>query len=260
MAAGVPLRRVPGPLIALAVLPVRPHPHRSGVDAPVPKETPALLGYFRAHGRTAARVFGGAGLLALGIAASANWAPIVATRLFGASAAQVGEGIGAAYLLGTGAGAVLGAAGVKLLRRRAGPATPVRVIAIGATLAALASLLMLALESVLGLYVLFGVQVAALIAGSMLIPTLLQDMTPAALRSRLIAIGTGVTVGLSALSPVLVGALSDLVQASPQGLLMAMAGVGAAAFALAALVMATAEKPFVRTVAVIHPELVPRRA
>jgi len=81
-------------------------------------------------------------------------------------------------------------------------------------------------------------------------------MTPAALRSRLIAIGSVVTVLLSALSPVLVGAMSDLLSARPQGLLMAVAGVGALAFALAALLMKGAEQAFVHTVQTIHPDLV----
>jgi MFS family permease len=155
---------------------------------------------------------------------------------------------------------VLGAAGVKALRRRAGMATPVRVVGIGAVLAALASLLMLTAHSANALYLLFGMQVVALIAGSVLMPTLLQDMTPALLRSRLIAVGTGVTVGLSALSPVLVGALSDLLHGSAQGLLASMAGVGAAAFALSAVVMRWAEKPFVHTVHHIHPGLAQREA
>ena len=253
---------LPGPLVALAVLLIRLHPQRGGADgdSPVARVKPAVSAYIRAHGRTMVCVFGGSGLLALGIAASASWLPIVAARLFGASAAQVGQGIGVAYLLGTAAGAVLGAAGVKLLRRRAGMATPVRVVAIGSSLAALASLLMPAAHSATALYLLFGVQVAALIAGSVLVPTLLQDMTPAALRSRLIAIGTGVTVGLSALSPVLVGALSDLLHASAQALLIAMAGVGAVAFALGAMVMRVAEKPFVKTVETIHPDLALREA
>lgn len=251
---------LPGPLVALAVLLIRLHPRRAGAGSPLARAKPAVPAYIRAHGRTMVCVFGGSGLLALGIAASVNWAPMVAARVFGATAAQVGQGIGLAYLLGTAAGAVLGAAGVRLLRRRVGLATPIRVIAIGSALAALASLLMPAVHSATGLYLLFGIQVAALIAGSVMLPTLLQDMTPAVLRSRLIAIGTAVTVGLSALSPVLVGALSDLLRGSAQGLLIAMAGVGAVAFVLAAAVMRAAEKPFVQTVEKIHPDLALREA
>jgi MFS family permease len=249
-----------GPVLALAVWLIRLQPGHRGDDAPHDTARPALRAYVRAHRRTMVSVFAGSGLLTMGIAAGANWAPIVATREFGATPAEVGEGIGAAYLLGTLAGAMLGAAGVRLLRRRAGLATPVRVITVGATVAGLASLLMPAVPGVAGLYLLFGLQVAALIAGSVLVPTLLQDMTPAALRSRLIAIGTGVTLGLGALSPVVVGALSDLMQANPHGLLFAMAGVGATAFAASAAIMRTAEKPFLHTVNDIHPDLAAKTA
>lgn len=251
---------VPGPVVALAVLLIRLHPQGGGPEAAEEQSGQDLQAYVKNHGRTMLFVFGGSGLMALGIAACANWAPIVAARVFGASAAEVGQGIGLSYLLGTAAGAALGAAGVRLLRRRAGMATPVRVVVIGAVLAALSSLAMLFLHSAEGLYLLFGMQVSALIAGSVLMPTLLQDMTPAPLRSRLIALGTGVTVGLSALSPVLVGALSDLLHGSAQGLVMSMAGVGAAAFALSALVLRAAEKPFVLTVEQVHPGLAQRVA
>jgi len=248
---------LPGPLVALAVLLIRLHPQRdAGHAAAAANARPELRDYARAHLRCMVGVFGGSGLAGLGLAASGNWLPIIATRSFGAPAGAVGQGMGAAYLLGTAAGATLGALGVRLLGRRLGLALPLRVIAVGSAVAALAAALMPLALSVNSLYLLFGVQVTALIAGSVLLPTLLQDMTPAVLRSRLIAIGSVVTVLLSALSPVLVGALSDLLSASPQGLLMAVAGVGALAFALAALLMKSTEQAFVQTVQTIHPDLV----
>lgn len=249
---------LPGPLVALAVLLIRLHPQRvdSHAAAAANARPAALRDYARAHLRCMVGVFGGSGLAGLGLAASGNWLPIIATRSFGAPAGAVGQGMGLAYLLGTAAGAALGALGVRLLGRRLGLALPLRVIAVGSAVAALAAALMPLALNVGALYLLFGVQVTALIAGSVLMPTLLQDMTPAALRSRLIAIGSVVTVLLSALSPVLVGALSDLLSVRPQGLLMAVAGVGALAFALAALLMKSAEQAFAHTVQTIHPDLV----
>lgn len=245
---------LPGPLVALCILMIRLHPQRGSVAGPAFSSVADLGAYARTHAGTMARVFGGSGLAALGIGAAGNWAPVVASRSFGASPAEVGEGIGAAYLIGTAGGALIGSVAVKALRRRLGMATPIRVISVGSVLAALASLLMPLVHSATGLYLLFGVQVATLIAASMLAPTLLQDMSPEALRSRVIAIGTAVSVGLSSSSPVLVGVLSDLLHAHPDGLTLAMAGVGALAFALAALVMRAAETPFVNTVREIHRE------
>jgi MFS family permease len=249
---------VPGPLVALAVLLIRLHPQRGGVDAPVSVDMPALRPYVQAHRRTMFCVFGGSGLAGLGVAASGSWVPIVATRIFGAPAGEVGQGVGVAYLLGTACGALLGALSVKLMSRHVGLATPIRVIAVGSGLSAVFSLLMLTTQSANGLYLLFGLQIATLIAGSVLAPTVLQDMTPAALRSRVIAIGSTVAIGLSALSPVLVGALSDVLHSQAQGLLIAMASIGAAAFALGAVVMGMAEKPFVRTVLEVNPAVAAR--
>jgi hypothetical protein len=87
------------------------------------------------------------------------------------------------------------------------------------------------------------------------VPTLLQDMTPAALRSRVIAVGTLVAVGLSSLSPVLVGLLSDALQPMPQALLLAAAAVSALSLGLGSLLMKSIEGAFVRTVQTYHPEL-----
>ncbi|TDP62094.1 MFS transporter [Roseateles toxinivorans] len=246
-----------GPLVALAVLLIRLHPQRaSSQSASTATARPALRDYARAHLRCMVGVFGGSGLAGLGLAASGNWLPVIATRSFGADAAAVGQGMGAAYLLGTAAGAAMGALGMRLLGQRLGLALPMRVTAIGAGLAALAAGLMPLAPNMGTLYLLFGVQVMALIAGSVLMPTLLQDMAPVDLRSRLIAIASVVSVLLGALSPVLVGALSDLLSATPQGLLMAVTLVGALAFALAALLMKSAEQAVAATVQSIHPHLV----
>lgn len=248
---------LPGPLVALAVLLIRLHPQRADREtASGAVNGLSLRDYARDHMRCMVGVFGGSGLAGLGLAASGNWLPIIATRSFGADPAGVGRGMGMGYLLGTAAGAALGALGVRLLGRRLGLALPMRVIAVGAGLAALAAGLMPWVHNVGALYLLFGVQVMSLIAGSVLVPTLLQDMTPVALRSRLIAIGSVVSVLLGALSPVLVGGLSDLLSATSQGLLVAVAGVGAVAFALAALLMRATERAFVHTVQTIHPDLV----
>ena len=248
---------VPGPLVALAVLLIRVRrPEESTATGPTAALPAASVGsYLRSQTHTALAVFGGAGLAALGLAAVGNWVPVIAARSFGVSAAEAGQGIGGAYLLGTLAGAAAGAVAVKRLRSRVGMATPVRVIALGMVIAALASVLLLFTASVVQIYLLFGIQVAALIAGSVLAPTLLQDMTPAALRSRVIAVGSVASVGLAALSPVLVGLMSDALQPAPRGLLIAVALVCAAAMGLGAALLRSAETAFVRTVTTFHPEL-----
>ncbi|MCH7343358.1 MFS transporter [Pelomonas sp. CA6] len=249
---------LPSPLVALALLLIRLHPARADAEAPAEpaRATPsAFRPYWQQHGRTLTLVFAGVGLASVGLVASASWLPVIAGRHFGSSMADVGQGIGLANLLGVVLGAVAGAVGVKLLGGRLGVALPMRVIAVGSLVATVATAAMPMAPSADVLYVLFGVQGASLVAGTVLVPTLLQDMTPEALQSRVIALGSVVTVVIASGTPVLVGALSDLIQASPAGLLAISAGLGAAGLALGAWLMFVAERPYIRTVHAVHPDM-----
>lgn len=268
---------VPGPLVAALIVLIRLRPAavaasatataNSAAEAPsqadaappagtdAPATTPHLLpvpqtirSYLRQHWRTVLGVFGGSGLGGLGIQALAAWAPVLATRQFGASAQQVGQGIGAAYMVGTLGGAALGAVGVRWLRPRAGAATPLRVLALGTGLAALVAAGLPFATSALQIYLLFGLQVICLIAGTVVAPTILQDMSPAALRSRVIALAAVATTLLGALSPVLVGLVSDGLSARAGALAWAVGGVACISMALGAWLTGWAERHFVRTV------------
>ena len=239
---------LPGPVIAVMILLIRLRKHAAS-DAAARATSPLRLAdYLRAHGRTLLGVFGSTGLGGLGIAALAAWVPVIATRNFGGTPQQVGQGIGAAYLIGTVCGALIGGYGVRKLRPVVGVATPVRVLAIGLGLSAVSSAALFAATTAWQVYVLFGLQVAFLISGTVLAPTLLQDMTPAALRSRILALGSVVTILLSALSPILVGLMSDALQAGPRSLLIATTIVASVSLALGAVLTKGVEGRFVGTV------------
>ena len=239
---------LPGPIVALLILLIRVRKSSNGA-AGAHQVVPLRLGdYLRAHGRTVVGIFGATGLGGLGIAALAAWAPVIASRNFGGTPQQVGQGIGAAYLIGTVVGALIGGYGVRRLRPRLGVATPVRVLVIGFGLSALASAALLGATSAMHVYVLFGLQVVFLIAGSVVAPTLLQDMTPPSLRSRVIALGSVASLLLSALSPVLVGLLSDALQTEPRGLLISVAVVAAASLGLGSFLTFRVEHRFIGTV------------
>ncbi|MCE2907520.1 MAG: MFS transporter [Betaproteobacteria bacterium] len=244
---------LPGPLVALLVLLI---PVRRGAAVPpgaaAPPGRSPTWDYLRQHRRTVVGIFGGTGLAALGLAAVSNWLPVVATRRFGASAAEVGQGVGLGYIVGTLVGAAGGAWAVRRLAQRHGVATPVRVTVWSIALGSVAAAAMPLAADARQLYLLFGLQVAALIAASVLAPTLLQDMTPAAQRSRLIAVGGLVSVSMSSLSPPLVGLISDALGAAANGLLAAMAAVSALAMAGGALLVRTAEHSFVGTVKAVR--------
>ncbi len=239
---------LPGPIVALLILLIRVRKDSNGTVGAHSAAPLRLADYLRAHGSTVVGIFGATGLGGLGIAALAAWAPVIASRNFGGTPQQVGQGIGAAYLIGTVVGALIGGYGVRRLRPSLGVATPVRVLVIGFGLSALASAGLLVATSAMHVYVLFGLQVVFLIAGSVVAPTLLQDMTPQSLRSRVIALGSVVTLLLSALSPVLVGLLSDALHAEPRGLLIAVAVVAAVSLGLGSLLTFKVERRFVGTV------------
>ncbi|WP_343630227.1 MFS transporter [Roseateles sp.] len=257
---------IPGPLMALLIVGIRirsravttvtppatPDPLAAHTAAPVHEPAiTTLREYFRGHARTALGIFGGAGLGSLGIQALGAWAPVLAARKFGATAQEVGQGFGAAYMIGTLAGAALGAVAVKLLRPRTGAATPVRVLGAGTGLAALVCIALPWATSALQIYLLFGVQVVCLIAGTVVAPTILQDISPPALRSRVIAMGTVIATLLGAASPVLVGLVSDALSAHAGALALSVAIVASTSMAVGALLTRWSERHFVRTVAAL---------
>ncbi|MET0208515.1 MAG: MFS transporter [Burkholderiaceae bacterium] len=241
---------IPGPIVAALIVMIRLRPVPAVATDPARPEVPpqTVRVYLRRHAGTVAGVFGGSGLGGLGIQALAAWVPVLAARRFGASAQQVGEGIGAAYMIGTVGGALLGALGVKLLRPHAGVATPLRVLGIGTGMAAIVSACLPLAASAMHLYVLFGLQVVCLITATVVAPTLLQDMTPPALRSRVIALASVFTTLMGAMSPVLVGLVSDGLAAHANALGLAVALVASISMGLGALVTWRAERSFVRTV------------
>lgn len=246
---------LPGPLVALLILLIRVRRVQPAAPAGVALGAgPRAWPYLSRHRRTVLGMFGGAGLAGLGLAAVSNWLPVVAARSFGATPAEVGQGIGLAYLAGTAVGAGGAFWAVRRLAVRHGPATPVRITSWGLVLAAGVSLCMPAASQPAHLYILFALQVASLIAASVLAPTMLQDMTPSVIRSRLIAVGGLVSVSMASISPPLVGMMSDFRASTPGSLLWSVSLVSAFAMAAGAALMRTAEAPFVRTVDAVRLE------
>ena len=213
-----------------------PEPRVTGVD------------YFRANGQTLVSVFVGIGLAQLGLAATAIWLPVIAARNYGAAAADIGQAMGTAYMLGTGAGALLGALVMPRLKRRTGLAMTTRVIVAGLLVAAAVIFALLFANRATQLYVLFGLQMGAVTAPTLLVPTLLQDITPASLRSRAIAAGSFVMIALTSMSPLLVGVLSDALAGTTQGLRTAVVIVGVVSLAMAAVLLQSAQGAIVSTV------------
>lgn len=244
------LLAVPGPIVAILLLTI-PRRRRSGADggAATGKGAAAgvgLIQYIRTHRVAVLGVCIGSGVIAVG-AAVRLWSPIIAAREFGASPAEVGAGLGAAGGLGWAAGFLV----TVLISRRFAPGLGTRfaprVLWVGALASAVVSACMLLADDAKQFFILVGVQAAIETAGSIVSPTLLQELGPAHLRSRLISLCMVVAMAINALMPILVGAISDALGPVHHGLLTAAVIVGVAGTLGASLIFALTETPYKRT-------------
>jgi len=191
-------------------------------------------------------VAGGSGVIAVG-AALRLWAPVIAARVFHATPVQIGTGLGATGSVGWLAGLALTAVVTRLFAKGLGSRFALRVLWVGAIASGLLSLAMLMAANVTIFFVLLGIQTAIETAGAIVSPGLWQDMAPSHLRSRLISLGVVVAMGISAVSPVLVGMISDALKPAANSLLVGAVIVGVVGTALSALIFAMTEKPYKRT-------------
>ena len=222
-----------GPIVALLlVLGRRPHSAESASQRRVSQD-PArhessrqtLASYFAAYWRTLSALVVGAGLASVGMSAVGTWIPIIAAREFGATPAQLGQGIGLALLGGTLVGAILGTRMIRVMHRALGEAAGIRLIALANLAAALLSILLLFVHSAGEIYLLTGVLIVPLVGGAIVTPNVMQDVCPAHLRARVISVLMMVSLAFGVLSPVLVGIVSDAARGVHSGLAYALVSI-----------------------------------
>lgn len=235
---------LPAPVLAVLVLLIRPGKHGDTEAATARHRTSAPLPsapvYFRREALMMLKFFGAIGLVNLSFGGVATWMPVVAVRTFGATPAEAGGGMGVAAMAGGIAGCVLSGLVAGRMRARFGVLAPLRVCECGALVAGGLSFLYLAVGSLTPVYALFGAQLACMVAGMVLFPTLMQNICPAHLRSRVAAIGALTSIVVQSGSPVFIGFMSDRLHAFSQGLLWSIVCVAAFGFFAACLLMRTA--------------------
>lgn len=248
------LAGVSGLVFVPAVLMIRIAARREPVDpaqAAPPADAPAaaVWPFLRAQRATYATFMASVALLVFGFGATGAFIPVIATRQMGMTPLELGNAMGIATFAAAVVGLGVANAGLGPLSRRYGVLLPVRVL----TVAALGSGIFAALLPLAGaptpLFVLMALHQCLLMAGTMLFPTALQEMTPAPLRSRLIAIVILTNMMLAALSPAVVGAISDALKPRPDGLMLAMAGTATLALLLSAVAMHACGRWYPATVA-----------
>ncbi|QNK69249.1 MFS transporter [Variovorax sp. PAMC26660] len=228
-------------------------PAASQADADDAASTVSFRDHLRLHWRTFAGLVIGAGLASVGMSSIGTWLPIMAARSYGITPAQMGQGMGLAFLCGTVVGGLLGVAAMRYVQPRMGPAAALRIIMLGNLTAALLSTLLLFTRSATDAFALLALLVVPLISGAVLLPNVLQDAAPPHLRARTIALLSVGGLPFGVLGPLVVGMLSDALKSVPNGLAVSIVATTLIGGVLGAMVLRATEGPFVRLMRAARP-------
>jgi MFS family permease len=208
----------------------------------------SVLPFLRGQTATFASFMISVGLLVFGFGATGAFIPVIATRQMGMTPVELGNAMGLATFAAAVVGLAVANAGLGPLSKRYGALLPVRVLTIAALGSGLFAAALPLARNPVELFVIVGLHQCLLMAGTMLFPTALQEMTPVHLRARLIALVIMSNIVLASLSPAVVGALSDALKPNPLGLTYAMSGTSATALLLAAVSMWLCGRRYMGTV------------
>lgn len=220
---------LPGIPIALALLPI-PSPKARIVKAGQ-QAIGGIGDYLKRHGGTFARINAAGGLYAFALGATGVWLPIAIIRSTGASASEVGLKFGFTYTVAAAAGVITAMAVTPLWRRFAGEHFVPRALAVCNLAAIFPTLAFLLITTPDTAYILGGIQYFIIIIGAAYSPTMLQEIAPAQLRARVIAVATIIFTIIATLGPMVVGAVSDKFGHDPRSALVALVVVTVPALA-----------------------------
>jgi MFS family permease len=229
---------VPGFVLALLLLAAR-EPARHEDDGSIESaDAVSFKGFVSRERGVLTRLIGAIVLSQLGLAPIFAWLPTLYTRLFGYTAGEAGQLFGGLFGIGSLSGVAIGTLLVSVLGRRDTNRAPLTVMKIGVSLAALASLALPFTETPFAIGAAVAVLIAAIYIGMTVTPTLMMLVAPNHLRGRLIALQTLSLIGTMAITPPLVGLLSDGIFKGPNGLLLSTCAVVIPAALLAPLLLA----------------------
>nr|WP_316640424.1 MFS transporter [uncultured Roseateles sp.] len=253
---------LPGAVLAAVVMLIRaehgrPLPRaakaRQSDDGPVHR-APEFLPYLRAHWRTLLALFCAAGSASAAFAPISAWLAPAMGRRFGMDPGDVGVSLGAVYGAGALAGIVLAGIAARLWARRYPGILGLQIGQYLAAVSTLAAALLGVAQTPFMVYAATGIMMAAAMAFFALLPGLWQEVAPAGLRTRMIAVAGVVTTTCTAAGPVVVGYLSGALGDRPDGLLIAVALASAPCMLLAVVLMRASIEPSRRLLAAIKEE------
>ncbi|MEQ8404959.1 MAG: MFS transporter [Oceanicaulis sp.] len=238
---------LPGVLIAPAILMMRLD--RKGRAAEGGGEWGMIFAFARRNARTLFGVFFGFGLSYSAKSTMFIWAPPMLIRVFEEGEAAVGVKLGLVTAVSTIIGVLGSGLAYRALTARLGAVTAPRVAQAGLAIAALVLPALWLTDTLLQAYAVLFIFSAASTAAMSLSPTMLQDVSPAPARGRVVAAGGMVAIGFGALTPVAVGYASDFLSGDSAGLVQAMVIVGAPLLVLSCAILWFAEKTIAATIA-----------
>jgi MFS family permease len=233
------------PLILMLPIAKAP-PAASMASASAPRA--AVLPFLRANAYTFTTFMLGVGLVVFGFGATGAFIPVVAMRQMGMSPKDLGNAMGIATFVAAAVGLLVTTGGLKRLSAMFGTLLPIRMLMIASLGSAVFAALLVLAQTPFQLFALMALHQSFLMAGTMLFPTALQDMTPTPLRARLISLVIMFNVVVGSLSPVVVGALSDALKPRPDGLMLAMSSTATVALLLSAVLLTLCARRFTSTV------------
>jgi MFS family permease len=218
-----------------------------GGPTAVHAQQPSVLPFLRSQRFSFATFMLSVGLLVFGFGATGAFIPVVAMRQMGVSSLDLGNAMGIATFVSAGLGLLIANVGMKLLAPRLGPMLPVRVLAFSAAASGVFAATLYLARTPVELFTLMALHHTFLMAGTMVFPTALQEMTPAPLRARLISLIIMFNMVLGSLSPAVVGAISDALKPRSDGLMLAMTATSTIALMLAAGLMLLCGRGYLQT-------------
>ena len=187
-----------------------------------------------ANRRSISGFFLGYGLAAFGFASTINWVPVIVMRLHGVGVAEAGSVTGSITLGATLIGFVLGLVLIRVLAPRMGSRFPVFAIWTAIAAAAATCVALPFTTSAGQIYALQGLEYVLIMGAFMVFPTAMQDLAPDHLRGRVFALGNVFRLICLAGSPIVVGAISDLLGSRTDAILIAAASSSALSLGLSA--------------------------
>lgn len=237
---------VPFPIFAvmITVLPTGRVPSRQGRSEAA---AAPIAPFLTSNLKSVILVFAGMTFFALGVTGILAWTPVSLTRIFGLGAARVGMVLGTVIAAASVAGVAAGNFILRYSQRPLGYRAAPRVIWV--SLAASLPLICLIpfAATPWQVFLLVGVQVfASTIAGASSV-SLLQDLAPAPVRARIMALRAmtnGPAVGLGVAGSAFLG---DLIKVGPESLFWGGLCISVPAWMLCIVLLWLAEKPFQTT-------------